>query len=258
MLFRSLPALWIYLAIIFFISPANAQDNAVPIKLVVFSFFENQPLEGVHVVINDILRVNTNAQGYAALQVRPDDNLVLSMIGFELKVISALDLSWSAVNNVYLIPQIITLPGITVESTWPGSDVLLPLRTPIIVNGINDHPVDTSPVKPGTFASGYDPSTLAPTVIFMGPFTYFSSKEKQKRKLARAIKSEEPDKLKNLILADPDIKESFLSIYHIDETLYYEFLSFFNARNEETSFLSAYDLLESMHLEFKNYRTKSE
>lgn len=253
MLRRFLPTVFFCILCFFKFSDTTGQNNSFSITVKVFSFFDNQTLEGVHFVVNDILRATSDAKGYATIKVNPNETIILSMIGYERKEIAVIDLAWSEINHIYLMPEIITLPGLIVQSTWLESDVILPVKKPLIVEGINEKPIDQSPVKPGTFAAGYDPATLAPSLIFMGPFSYFSNKERQKRKLARAIKNEEPDKLKNIMLADAEIKDSFLSIYHIDSHVYNEFLGYFNSIHAETSFLSAYDLLETMHLEIKNY-----
>lgn len=90
---------------------------------------------------------------------------------------------------------------------------------------------------------------------FISPFDYFSSLEREKRKLSKVVEENNRSQTYRQVINDPDVKEILMDEYKVDEVTYYQTLVMFNQKQTHVHYFTDPDaIMEALHTFFENSR----
>jgi hypothetical protein len=90
---------------------------------------------------------------------------------------------------------------------------------------------------------------------FISPFDYFSSLEREKRKLSKVVEENNRSQTYRQVINDPDVKEILMDEYEVDEVTYYQTLVMFNQKQTHVHYFTDPDaIMEALHTFFENSR----
>jgi len=86
----------------------------------------------------------------------------------------------------------------------------------------------------------------------VSPFDYFSSLEREKRKLNKVVEENNRTQTYRQVITDPDVKEILMKEYDVNEVAYYQTLVQFNQQQSHVHYFTDPDaIMESLHTFFQ-------
>jgi hypothetical protein len=90
----------------------------------------------------------------------------------------------------------------------------------------------------------------------ISPFSYFSSIEREKRKLTKVIEENNRTQTYRQVITDPDVKEILINEYDVTEETYYQTLVRFNQTQPHVHYFTDPDaIMEALHSFFEKNQT---
>jgi carboxypeptidase-like protein len=97
------------------------------------------------------------------------------------------------------------------------------------------------------------PRKMAALDGVISPFDYFSSLEREKRKLSKVVEENNRTQTYRQVITDPDVKEILMNEYDLGEENYYQTLVMFNQKQTHVHYFTDPDaIMEALHTFFEN------
>lgn len=179
--------------------------------------------------------------GYFTVKVTLFDTLVVSSIGYTTTEIAVKKFDEHLV--IRLPESSHLLKGITVYDR-------------IILRGVTNLPKQSKWVNPTNRPEYGTIQTFGPGYTIRGPFSRFSKSEKEKRKLKASPVDNAKARTYIEIVNSPEVKDSLMAKYSLDEGAYYEILAKYNKSNPRSMSLDFKSLMFSIFHFFEADRKK--
>lgn len=212
----------------------------IPLHTLVADSASLKPIAFVTVRLSNSYRGTiTNEQGYFAMDVKAEDTLTFSIVGYNSKKISAKEIEKTSV--VYLSQAVQILKTIEFTGVIELPPWLPKLDPPSAYQNPTYQPQTDRPVVLGF--QGFQ--TFGPGYIARGGDLQPS---KEERKLEKIKKENKAAKGYVALVNDPEVKDKLMKDYNLTETQYYTHLANFNQKNKD--FIYDLDDADVVHLIF--------
>ncbi|MFY0687360.1 MAG: carboxypeptidase-like regulatory domain-containing protein [Cyclobacteriaceae bacterium] len=181
----------------------------------------------------------STSNGYFALPAHVGDTIRFSFTGYKSVIIEVLPDMTKRQLEITMVPDQVMLPSIWVYS---NRYIKVPKRyigKAMKINGVREPDPDAKPIKPGSIVFGTKMQdgpfpTIGPSITLMGPFTYFTKSEKEKRKAVEAIKQTNETITFSKFMALNETRGHFKSTFNLDDV---ELDRIIRAMNREQPFV---------------------